>query len=852
MTAPRILIVEDNAIVAYNLQDKLLEMGYEPCGVLFSGEDAVVRLPELQPDLVLMDIRLPGEIDGVEAAARIRAQYDVPVVYVTGHSDEATLQRAKCTEPFGYLLKPFDDREVMSAIEMALYKHRMEHLLRESERRYRFLSELTSDYAYAVHVDEDGRMLLDWASEAFLRFTGLEVGRSYSVDEWSALIAPEDASVIKEYVRGLLSGEAVTTEHRLVNREGEVRWVRHYARPVEDGCSNGQMQVCGAAQDITAEKLARDALQVAHDELEARVKLRTAELAAANRELEAEIVERRQAEDALQRRNRDLALLNRVIARAGSGDDVQWMLEAVCRDVVETVGAAQAAASLLEEGEHGVRLVAEYHTPTSRAPSWGTVLPFRCGDEGKVPVPGPNPLIVADPAGDAVPASIASRMRRSGTASLLVLPLLVEGKLVGSLGLGYSHGHVFDDQEISLLQTIAEELSAALARARLAENQRRLTAAVEQAAGAVLITDTDGTIQYVNTAFERTTHYSRGEAIGQTPRILRSGEHDAVFYRGLWQTIKAGQVWHGRFVDLRKDGTPFYQEATITPVRDRKGQIINYVATMRDVTREVQLEQQFRQAQKLEALGRLAGSIAHDFRNLLTIVHVSAGLLEQQLSPDRPGVGDARRILRTAERAADLVQQLLRFSRREVAASQIIDLNTIICEMSPMLSRLLQDEIELVTRLDWDLSPIEANVSQIEQVLMNLVVNARDAMPDGGELHIRTANVMIEEACAGCFGQVSTGPHVLLSVSDTGAGMDDHVKAHLFEPFFTTKPSGRGTGLGLAAVYGIVTQAGGHIRVESKVGQGTTFDILIPASPRAIPVAAECDQEQPVGEAVTV
>jgi len=198
------------------------------------------------------------------------------------------------------------------------------------------------------------------------------------------------------------------------------------------------------------------------------------------------------------------------------------------------------------------------------------------------------------------------------------------------------------------------------------------------------------------------------------------------------------------------------------------------------------------------------------------------------------------------------VQQLLRFSRREVAASQIIDLNTIICEMSPMLSRLLQDEIELVTRLDWDLSPIEANVSQIEQVLMNLVVNARDAMPDGGELHIRTANVMIEEACAGCFGQVSTGPHVLLSVSDTGAGMDDHVKAYLFEPFFTTKPSGRGTGLGLAAVYGIVTQAGGHIRVESKVGQGTTFDILIPASPRAIPVAAECDQEQPVGEAVTV
>ena len=852
MTAPRILIVEDNAIVAYNLQDKLLEMGYEPCGVLFSGQDAVARLPALEPDLVLMDIRLPGEIDGVEAAAQIRAEYDVPVVYVTGHSDDATLQRAKCTEPFGYLLKPFDEREVMSAIEMALYKHRMERLLRESERRYRILSELTSDYAYAARTEGDGRVLLDWASEAFLRFTGFEAGRSYSVEEWSALIAPEDMSVIKECIRGLLSGQAQTTEHRLVSRDGEVRWVRHYAHPVEDRSSNDQVRVCGAAQDIMAEKQARDALQVAHDELEARVKLRTAELAAANLELEAEVGERRQAEDALQRRNRDLALLNRVIAMAGSGDDVQGMIEAVCRDVAETVGAAQAAVSLEVEGEHGVRLVAEHHAQTSRVPSWGGVLPFRYSDEVGGPVPGLDPLIVTDPGGSAVPASITTRMRRSGTASLLVLPLLVEDRLVGGLGLGYSRSHVFDDQEVSLLQTIAEELSAALARARLAENQRRLTAAVEQAAGAVLITDTDGTIQYVNSAFERTTHYSRSEAIGQKPRILKSGKHDAPFYRGLWQTIKAGKVWNGRFVDLRKDGTPFYQEATITPVRDRKGEIINYVATMRDVTREVQLEQQFRQAQKLEALGRLAGSIAHDFRNLLTIIHVSAALLEQQLPPGKVGASDARRILRTAERAADLVQQLLRFSRREVAESQVIDLNAIICEMSPMLKRLLQGEIELVTRLDWDLSPIEANVSQIEQVLMNLIVNARDAMPHGGELRILTANVMIQEQCAGCYGEVRRGPHVLLSVSDTGAGMDEHVKAHLFEPFFTTKPSGTGTGLGLAAVYGIVTQAGGHIRVDSKLGLGTTFEILIPASQSAVPATAECNQEQLVGDTVSV
>ncbi|HSJ52714.1 MAG TPA: PAS domain S-box protein [Anaerolineae bacterium] len=851
MTVPRILIVEDNAIVGHHLQDTLLEMGYETCGILFSGQDAVGQALVLAPDLVLMDIKLQGEMDGVEAAGQIRAEYDIPVVYLTGHSDDATLQRAKGTEPFGYLLKPFDERELRSAIEMALYKHRMERRLRESERRYRILSELTSDYAYAARLEGDGRLLLDWASEAFLRFTGFEAGQAYSAGEWSALIAPEDLPLIKQQLIGLLSGHAQVAEHWLISREGEQRWVRHYARPVEELSPAGQIRICGAAQDITAEMLAREALQVAHDDLEARVQARTAELAAANRELQAEVAEHRQAEEALQRRNRDLALLNRVIAMTSNSEDMQQVFKAVCRELVVTLRASQAAVSLVEDRAAKARLVAEHHIRAVRAPLWGTVLPFHCGNLEPSGSVGDR-LIVCDVGGASVPGLVSTLMRRSGTASLLSLPLVVEERQVGSLGLGYGRSHAFDQEEVSLLQTVAEQLSVALARARLAENQRRLSAAVEQAAGAVLITDPHGTIQYVNSAFERTTHYSRGEAIGQTPRILRSGEHDAAFYRGLWQTIKAGHVWQGRFVDLRKDGTPFYQEATITPVRDRKGEISNYVATMRDVTREVQLEQQFRHAQKLEALGRLAGSIAHDFRNMLTIIQVSAVLLEQQLPPGGAAAKDARRILRTAERAGDLVQQLLRFSRREVAESQVIDLNAVICEMDPMLKRLVQSKIELVTRFDWDLAPIEANLSQIEQVLMNLVVNARDAMPHGGELRIATANVTIEEACSDCFGEVQFGPHVLLAVSDTGAGMDERVKMHLFEPFFTTKPAGMGTGLGLAAVYGIVTQCGGHIRVDSRVGQGTTFEILFPASPSPVPVTAECEEERLVGATLSV
>ncbi len=852
MTAPRILIIEDNAIVAYNLQDELVELGYETCGILFSGEDAVAQIPSLRPDLVLMDIKLQGEMDGVDAAGEIRDTWDIPVVYLTGHSDKATLQRAKRTEPYGYLLKPFDERELLSAIEMALYKHRMEQRLRESEKRYRILSELTSDYAYAARLEEDGRLLLEWASEAFLRLTGLEPGTLYSAGQWQAWIAPEELPLMREHLGRLLAGEPQIAEHRLVSSQGTQRWVRHYARRVEDPPGSGRVLICGAAQDITAEKLAQGALQNAHDELEARVRVRTAELAAANRELQAEIVERRQAQETLQRRNRDLALLNRVIAMAGDGEDVPGVFKSVCRELVGALGATQATVSVVDEEEGGrVRLAAEYHVGGSRVPQWGTLLPAAgAGDTHPAGRPERG-FLLAEATDAALPTSVASMMRRSGTGSLLILPLRAAERTLGSLGLGYGRSHVFDQEEIGLLQVVAEELATALARARLSENQRRLGAAVEQAAGPVIITDTEGAIRYVNAAFERTTHFHRAEVMGKTPRILRSGEHDGAFYRAMWETVKAGQVWQGRLIDLRKDGTTFHQDATITPVRDRKGEIINYVATMRDVTREVQLEQQFRQAQKLEALGRFAGSIAHDFRNLLTIIQMSAELLEQQPAIAEAATKDAQRILRTTERAADLVQQLLRFSRREVAESMVIDLNAVVRELDPMFRRLLLGKVELVSRLDRDLWAIEANPSQIEQVCMNLVLNARDAMTRGGELRIETGNEVIEEACGLCYGTVRCGPHARLAISDTGIGMDENVQTHLFEPFFTTKPSGQGTGLGLAAVYGIVTQGGGHIRVHSRVGQGSTIEILFP-SRQAGPIGAECGQAHLAGEPLSL
>ena len=360
------------------------------------------------------------------------------------------------------------------------------------------------------------------------------------------------------------------------------------------------------------------------------------------------------------------------------------------------------------------------------------------------------------------------------------------------------------------------------------EAAQRLSAAVEQAAGAVIITDVQGHIQYVNPGFEHMSGYGQAEVLGQTPRILQSGEHDATFYGELWATIRAGNIWHGRLVNKRKDGTRYVVDATITPVRDANGQIANYVSLQRDVTREAQLEEQYRQLQKMEVMGQLTSGIAHDFNNLLTVINGFAELLQVQLSPYEPAHELLAKIRDAGRHGVELVQQLLAFSRKQTITPRLVDLGQLVAGMQSMLQRVIGEHIELTTHVAPDLWPVKVDATQMEQVIVNLAVNARDAMPQGGRLTIEVANVVLDHEYVGGHLQAQPGEHVLLVISDTGIGMTPEVKAHLFEPFFTTKGQGKGTGLGLAIVYGIVKQNGGNIWVYSEEGLGTTFKIYLP------------------------
>lgn len=356
--------------------------------------------------------------------------------------------------------------------------------------------------------------------------------------------------------------------------------------------------------------------------------------------------------------------------------------------------------------------------------------------------------------------------------------------------------------------------------------RERLTTAIEQVAETIFITDTEGTIQYVNSTFEKVAGYNVTEVVGKNLHAFRSEEYNDAFYHQIWQILVNNEVWSGRINSRRKDGSIYVEEVVISPVRDSKGEITNYVAVNRDITHEARLEEQLRHAQKMEAVGQLAGGIAHDFNNLLQAI---LGYTQLELS-ENDGSRNLEQIERAATRAAELTRQLLAFSRKQVIELSHINLNEVIDGLAKMIRRLIGEHIELTVTSAPRLDAIQADPGQIEQVLMNLCVNARDAMPEGGRLTIETENVQLDEAFTLNHPESSPGKYVLMKVSDTGAGMSAQTLEQIFEPFFTTKEVGKGTGLGLAMVYGIIKQHDGYIYASSQEGLGTQFSVYLPAT----------------------
>lgn len=380
----------------------------------------------------------------------------------------------------------------------------------------------------------------------------------------------------------------------------------------------------------------------------------------------------------------------------------------------------------------------------------------------------------------------------------------------------------YDDHDAGLafVRDITDREAAALERTLFSQ-------AIEQATDAIVITDAAGTIIYVNPGFVRASGFDVDEAIGQPASLQRSHVHGQTFFDDMWRQLLEGKAWQGHIVNRRKDDSVYTEDVSITPIFDAGGNIVNYIAVKRDITREADLERQLNQAQKMETVGRLAGGIAHDYNNMLSVIQGYAELAMESLGPEHPVHNDLTEVKSAAERSARLTQQLLGFARQQPINPRVIKLEDTVANTLRMLERLIGEDITLTWRPASDSWPIKVDPGQIDQVLANLAVNARDAIEAQGEIVIETANVELSNHDVEGKPGMKAGDYVQLRFSDNGRGMEDSLQQYIFEPFFSTK-SDRGTGLGLSTVYGIVKQNDGFIDVDSKPGKGATFIVYFP------------------------
>ncbi len=411
--------------------------------------------------------------------------------------------------------------------------------------------------------------------------------------------------------------------------------------------------------------------------------------------------------------------------------------------------------------------------------------------------------------------------------NLLAYPIFSEeGSPRGALYFGNKPGGFTDEDEL-ILKAISADAAIAISKSESIMQLRRFKQVIDSAFDVIMITDADGLVTYANPAFEALTEHRVEEAVGRKTSIVKSGYHGEAFYKRLWATIRAGDVWKGEFINRKKNGELYYASAIIFPIHT--GGEINYASIQRDITHEKRLYEQLLRAQKMEAIGTLAGGIAHDFNNLLTAILGYSEIMLSATKADDAFHRPATIIYNAAGKGAELAKKILMVTRKEKMETKPVNINEVIRNSMELLQRSIPKNIEIITNLSESIMPVRADAAQIQQVIMNLAVNARDAMPDGGVLNVETSVVGSEHGAADDVPDGKNG-FIKISISDTGTGMDLETQRKIFDPFFTTKDTGKGTGLGLYIVHSVVNDHGGYINLYSEQNKGTRFNIYLPTA----------------------
>ena len=684
---------------------------------------------------------------------------------------------------------------------------------------------LFDDAPVAMHeIDRNGIILrVNRAECALLGFAPEELLDRH-VSEFVAL--PE-RKASREAVRRKLCGEQPLTPFlREVTRRDGARLILEIH---ENHLHDASGQVAGmrsALLDVTERHRAQEQLQQAREELEARVRERTLELARANQALQTEVAERRRAEQRLAVQY----AVARVLADSDSAEEaLPRLLEAICGCLDWPLAAYWAAdpqggtlrfrAAWLEPGSPDCRPLLRESAFAVRQGVPGAVWHAR------------QPSWIEEPIETAL--NLPGTSGQAGYRTGLAFPVAGGAGVLGVMAFFSRTEQPRDEELLRIASLLGSQIGQHFERQgvqhALGRSEARFTAFMEHLPGVAFMKDRAGRYLYVNRAMGSLVGAEPESVLGKTDRDLWPAELAGFIMAHDRQVLATGQAIE-ILEDLPRGAAQRSWLVYKFPVPGPDGRPFCLGGVAVDVTERRLLEDQLRQSQKMDAIGRLAGGVAHDFNNLLTIIGGYGRMVLEQLPPGDRTRGSMELILNSADRAAVLTSQLLAFSRRQVVKPKLIQLNHVVSNLEKMLRRVIGEHLALGTVLDPNLPRIKADSGQIEQILMNLAINARDAMPEGGTLTIRTANVILRGAA-----------QVQLSVIDTGTGMDEQTKSRLFEPFFTTKGRGKGTGLGLSTVYGIIKQHGGEIQVESAPGAGTHFDIYFPAAAEQ-PDAAATEQ----------
>ena len=717
----RILVVDDEAIVAHDISECLTNLGCEIVGTALSGPDAIEKAGRFQPDLIMMDIVLQGPMDGVEAATHIREHYDIPCVFLSAYSDPAVLARAKIASPAGYLVKPFEEAGLRSAVEIALYKVDLERALRESKEW--FMTTLLSIGDGVIATTAEGRVrFMNPLAEALTGWNSTEAtGRD--IEEVFPIYSETTRLPVDNPVRPALLDSRLVTSQRdtlLQRRDGTCLPIDNSATPIRS--SNGH--TAGAVlifRDITQRRSVENEVQRYQNHLEELVTERTAEIQHTNRRLLAEVEERRRADEALARR----LTMESLVARHSAA----FLRQRPDDEATPLMDALHAITDFLKLGRaYLIQFSTDGTTVSCSDECCATGVPpardcFQQVPANALPTPHPHP----------------------GGRGLFIV-----------------------------------------------------------------------------------------SSATQVPALASSrGSYDT-----LWLSLQDGQLCTG-FLGIDSTAAPRGWTADDITLLTMFGDlIITALGRWRAESEKASLQTQLQQSLKMEAVGKLSGGIAHDFNNMLLPIIGYSDMILARLDPSDPSVVELNEIHRAANQAAALTRQLLAFSRKQVVKKTTFDLNEHLNQMTRMLGRIIGEDIVLRMALSAGTLTLHADASQVEQVIMNLCINARDAMKQGGVIHVSTEVVDASvEHLPLVAGAATEGRYAIVTVRDSGCGIPQVIQDRIYEPFFTTKGQ-EGTGLGLSVIYGIVQEHQGGIRLDSSAETGTIFRIILPALPAEPPPPA--------------